>query len=452
MPNRFGRFDDGELVAGRFRILESITEGGMGAVYRAIDGADQRRVALKQCLPELDAADRRRFAREVRAMERITHPHVMPVLHAELDGVHPFFVMPEARCRLDERFDALRVDVEAALAAFEQICDGVIAIHDAGEIHRDLKPLNILLVDDRWVVSDLGLVVFAERDSTVLTRTTALVGTEGYIAPELRGRGRKEPDVRSDVFALGMVLYELITGSDAAYIDDALLPSALRPIVTRAVEPNPGRRTSSVRQLRGDLAAYRSTLHPGFDPLGRAKELAARRTPMAPEDIDALVRAYVHIEDDEGALAVFDELPDAQLASLARYEPPTALRELLRRYEAGLRAVVGRRGFAYAETVASRMDLVRRAAKHRDVSVAALRCHVIAAVDLWRFNAIDSLDEALEVLTDPRLAEDVAAMLLEERERTGRVLLRREYAGFPEAIRRVRAILKAEADANLGAG
>jgi hypothetical protein len=246
-----------------------------------------------------------------------------------------------------------------------------------------------------------------ERDSTVPTRTTTLVGTEGYIAPEHRGRGRKEPDVRSDVFALGMVLYELITGSDASYVDEALLPPALRPIIIGAVESNPKRRTASVRQLRTDVTAYRATLHPDFDPVGRATNLATKHTLLAPDEIDAFVRAYAHVRDDEDAMAIFDELSDPQLAALAESEPPTALREALRRYEAGLRRAVGRRAFEYAETVASRMALIQRATGHRDVNVAAIRCALIAAVDLWRFKALDSLDEMLARLTDPSLAEEV---------------------------------------------
>lgn len=222
MLNAHDRFDEGAVIADRFRILELINEGGMGAVYRAFDEVAQHKVALKLCLPELPPEDRRRFAREVRAMRSISSQYVMPVLHADLEGELAFFVMPEATCRLDERFSVFGQNLDAALAAFDEICTGVSDVHAVGQIHRDIKPKNVLLLRDKWVVSDLGLVVFSERDTTALTRSHDLVGTLAYIAPEVSD-GAEATKV-SDVYALGLVLYQMVTGSTSTLVDDGRVP------------------------------------------------------------------------------------------------------------------------------------------------------------------------------------------------------------------------------------
>ncbi len=440
--NEHGRLFDGQVIASRYRIVEFVAEGGMGVVYRATDLTSGERVALKQCPPEASPEDKRRFAREVRAMSRISHPNVMPVFDAQLEGQVPFFVMPEARCRLDERAAALRQALGDALVVFEAICNGVLAIHAAGQLHRDLKPMNVLLVEDRWVVSDLGLAVFADRDTTVLTRTSTLLGTEGYIAPELRRRDRAEADARVDVYSLGVVLYELVTGNDPAYVDESVLPVGLRTIVERAVAPNPANRYQSVRELQQEVAAYRVALSTDADPIARARSLANHPGQLTVEVVDALVHAFAKC-DPLLARKIFDDLTDDRLAQIAELAPDS-LQALLRHYADGLGEAISETPtyFEYADAVARRMTLVRQAVPRHPAASVALRCLLIAAVDLWRFKALETLIAVLEQTTDGEVAERDAEMLLRERERYARVLERHRPRYLAEPIRRVTAMIE----------
>lgn len=439
MLNAHDRFDDGALIADRFRIVEPISEGGMGAVYRAFDEEAGRRVALKLCLPELPPEDRRRFAREVRAMRSISSPHVMPVLHADLDGEFAFFVMPEATCRLDERFATFGQKVDAALAAFDEICEGVSAVHAAGQIHRDIKPKNVLLLQERWVVSDLGLVVFSERDTTALTRSHDLVGTLAYIAPEVSD-GAEATKV-SDVYALGLVLYQMVTGSTSTLVDDGRVPFALRATLRRATERVPARRMQSVDELQNEVRAVRATLRPEFDPAGRFRAAMSSESRLSANEWAAAIIYYTQTEDDASALKLFDEIHVSQLKHLGAENPQAAL-AMLARYSDALRASVKDRGFEYAETVARRMSIVVKSTTDAHVATEAMRCTLIAAVGLWRFRALDAFDAMLEEITDVRLAEHVAAMLLDERDFAAHALLRHSNLTLPPALRAVRAMLE----------
>lgn len=248
-PGR-SHFADGVLVAGRFRILETIAVGGMGMVYRADDVTLKQRVALKHCASDAPEVDHERFKREVETMAGIDHPNVMKVIHFDLNAVPAFFVMPEANKRLDEVVRELRTSKDELLRVFGEVCSGLQAIHDAGHVHRDIKPHNILRVNDRWVVSDLGLVSAATQSN--LTRTQEFLGTPGYVAPELLF-GKRTPNVRSDIFSLGQVLYEVLAEEAPGFVDTDLLPEWCRAVVGKATQQTPSSRFGSVREMMDAL-------------------------------------------------------------------------------------------------------------------------------------------------------------------------------------------------------
>ena len=290
-----GRFVPGTLVAGRYRIISLLGRGGMGEVYRATDLTLAQPVALK-FLPDSGPDHQRaleRFHNEVRIARQVSHPNVCRVYDVgEADGM-PYISMEyvdgEDLASLLQRIGRLPAD--KALEIARKICAGVAAAHDKGVIHRDLKPANIML-DQRGnvVVMDFGLAAVADQ----LRGAEARSGTPAYMAPEqLRG---EQVTAKSDIYALGMVLYEIFTGKrayEAATMAELIrmqesaqitsmssiaaeIDPAVEKAIRRCLDPDPAKRPASALMVAAAL--------PGGDPLAAA--LAAGETP-SPELVAA---------------------------------------------------------------------------------------------------------------------------------------------------------------------
>ena len=208
------RFPPGTVLAGRYRILAPLGRGGMGDVYRADDLKLDQPVALKflSSLPfGTDSAWLRRYENEVRLARKVTHPNVLRVYDiVETQGevfITMEYVDGEDLASLLRRIGRLTGDKAIEIA--RQLCAGLGAAHDQGVLHRDLKPANIM-IDGRGQVriADFGIAALAAQDEP----SGPVPGTPAYMAPELFEGGR--PSVRSDLYALGMVLYEAATGKE----------------------------------------------------------------------------------------------------------------------------------------------------------------------------------------------------------------------------------------------
>ena len=186
-------------------------------------------------------------------MQKVIHPHVILILHANLGHEPPYFVMPIATGCLGDEIATLKSDETAALLVFRQACLGIQALHAAGAVHRDLKPHNLLRFkhwSNRVVVSDLGLAKLEERDTTALTHTTDKLGTYEYAAPEqFTDGGTRECDARTDIFQLGRLLYHFVTGRSPLAVDLNILPRGLDYIVRKATNQLPENRYQSVGQI-----------------------------------------------------------------------------------------------------------------------------------------------------------------------------------------------------------
>ncbi|MDI1449902.1 serine/threonine-protein kinase [Polyangium sp. 6x1] len=219
----------GRVLAGRYEIRGRLGAGGMGAVYRAHDRELDEDVALKMVLPErLDEPKTlARFRAEVKLARKITHPNVCRVFDLAEDEGLLFLTMELVEgSTLRELVAAGPIEPARALDLLQQVTDGVAAAHEKGIVHRDLKPENVLLRrDDRCVVADFGL---ARGPENGVSTAFGGAGTPAYMSPE---QMRAEPlDVRSDVFTLGIIGFELLTGKSpfAADSSDAVTTSILR--------------------------------------------------------------------------------------------------------------------------------------------------------------------------------------------------------------------------------
>ena len=290
------RFAAGTMLAGRYRIVSLLGRGGMGEVYKAEDLKLKQIVALK-FLPDaltLDSGALARFHNEVRITRQISHPNVCRVYDInDAEGTHFLsmeYIDGEDLSLLLRRIGRLPGDKATEIA--RQICAGLAAAHDGGVLHRDLKPANIM-IDGRGKarVTDFGVAVVAQE----LRGAEAASGTAGYMAPEqLRG---EEVTQRSDIYSLGLVLYELFTGKRVYESNDILelleparadstptSPSShiqnidplVERVILRCLEKDPKKRPASAIQVAAAL--------PGGDPLAAA--LAAGETP-SPEMVAA---------------------------------------------------------------------------------------------------------------------------------------------------------------------
>jgi serine/threonine-protein kinase len=253
-----------DLTAAGLTIESELGEGGMGRVFRARNERLGRDVAVKVLRPE-SAADpdfRARFAREARTLARLEHPGIVAIhdfgTSAAGDG---YLVMQLVTGgSLAERGPLPLAD---ALAVARQLCDAVTYAHGRGVVHRDIKPENVLLGDDgRAKLTDFGIARLVEPPAgeRALTRPSLVLGTPGYLAPEARAGA--PADARGDVFALGALIFYMVTGRDpdgAALAGGALaLPgeaAALGPVLARAMALDPARRTASAAALGVELAA-----------------------------------------------------------------------------------------------------------------------------------------------------------------------------------------------------
>ena len=211
------------VFAGRFKLRQKLGEGGMGEVWVADQAAPvQRRVAIKVVRPGLDSERMlARFDQERQALALMDHPNIAKVLDAgEADG-RPYFVMELIKgVPITEYCDRARLSPRERLALFVPVCEAVQHAHQKGVVHRDLKPSNILvaLYDGRPVpkVIDFGIAKATGArltDRSIYTEVGALIGTLEYMAPEQAELNNLDIDTRADVYALGAILYELLTGS-----------------------------------------------------------------------------------------------------------------------------------------------------------------------------------------------------------------------------------------------
>ena len=286
----------GAVLAGRYEIVKMLGEGGMGAVYQAKDIELDRPVALKLIRPELATHPEilKRFKQELILARKVTHPNVVRIFDLATSGTLKFITMEfvEGQDLKSLIVEGHKFSAEETIDISVQICKALKAAHDAGVVHRDLKPQNIMLdPEGQAKVMDFG--VARSMDTTGFTGTGQLIGTPDYMSPE---QAKGEPvDARSDLFSFGIILYEMLIGETPYHSESTLgtllkrtqeravppikrdsgIPRYLNDVVVRCLEIETELRYQSAQEIADDLQARQaSRTLSGFTRL----RLRARRT------------------------------------------------------------------------------------------------------------------------------------------------------------------------------
>jgi serine/threonine protein kinase/beta-lactam-binding protein with PASTA domain len=304
----------GRLIASRYLVQTLVASGGMASVYRARDSVLEREVALKIIHPHLatDKSFVEKFRREAKMAAKLSHPNLVNVFDQGTDGEITFLVMefvPGITLR-DAMNDFGILDASRTLEIIEPLTAGLAAAHSAGILHRDLKPENIFLDDNGSVkLGDFGLA----RAITQHTETGSVVGTVAYLSPELVTRG--QADARSDIYSLGVMIFEMLTGKQPFEGEQAVqiayqhandripAPSSFKPgipplldeIVLWATARNPKDRPANAKELLPVIKRARSDIDRGLTT--NLEDLAATARVTWGEDFAA----------PDGATEVIDE-------------------------------------------------------------------------------------------------------------------------------------------------
>ncbi|TFD72201.1 Stk1 family PASTA domain-containing Ser/Thr kinase [Cryobacterium sp. Hb1] len=316
----------GRLIDGRYQVRSRIARGGMATVYLATDLRLERRVAIKIMHGHLadDSAFKVRFIQEARSAARLAHPNVVNVFDQGQDADMAYLVMeylPGITLR-DLLKDYGRLTPEQTLDILEAVLSGLAAAHKAGIVHRDVKPENVLLADDgRIKISDFGLARAVNNNTAT---GQALLGTIAYLSPELVTRGIA--DARSDIYALGIMTFEMLTG-EQPYVGEAPMQIAYQH--ANDTVPMPSSKVASVPRELDELVLWATAR----DPEDRPRDARVMLDQL--HDVSALVRdgtqelalqstMVLPASLRTGANAVADAETQVLGAKLASTRPPAA--------------------------------------------------------------------------------------------------------------------------------
>jgi serine/threonine-protein kinase len=334
---------------GPYEILERIGAGGMGEVYRARDTRLQRTVAIKVLPPDLasDARLRSRFDREAKVISALNHPHICTLHDVGSENGVDYLVMEYCEGQtLADRIDRGALPIDQALQLGSEIADALSRAHRAGIVHRDLKPSNVMVTASGVKLLDFGLAKqrtpLVDNHATTslqqpLSEAGTILGTLQYMAPEVIGGA--EADARSDIFALGLVLYEMLTGRRAfigeskAAVMAAILereppplpaatPPALTHLIAKCLSKNPQERWESAHDVAEQLRWLRQNGSPA--PLMRRQRgmwLTAAASALAVAAVAFGVVTMIRRREERPAIRLSIPVPPATASS----SPPSTV-------------------------------------------------------------------------------------------------------------------------------
>lgn len=402
------RYDKGDLIGA----------GGFGQVFEATIPGDNSPYALKQLNPGSDESRQKRFRREVRMQAQLRHQNIVPIVAASLEMDEPRFLMPRARCSLRD-YPAFGTWDEDAQHIFFGVCAGMEHAHNNGVIHRDLKPENILLFEDTHgrlyaAVSDFGLGRFVSRDTTTITQDNISMGSLGYMAPE-QHRDAAHCDVRADIYSLGKILYEMLTGEyPFPDMDFNQLPSGYRYIVQKTVETSCDDRYQSVLELvevlrsvaEGDLTCS----SPSTDIEEAIREVDG--DPTSDEPLRRLANLFLdNVENNEILTNVLPNLPNHVLKALLETQE-RLMDDVLRAYD---QAVSGSLPFSYCDVVADFYKKIFAWTNSESTKIMILKRLPLMAAEHNRWYVGEAFASLVDGLEDVSLILAVRDVMLSSR-------------------------------------
>jgi hypothetical protein len=357
-------------VIGHFRLVRLLGEGGMGSVWQAEQTAPVRRtVALKLIKLGMDTREVvRRFERERQTLAFLNHPNIAQVFEAGATALgRPFFAMEFVAGQPVTTYgDAAGLDVEARLRLFRDVCSAVEHAHQKGVIHRDLKPSNILVADGVVKVIDFGVAKATQGLADPLfTQPAQILGTPAYMSPEQARSAGADVDTRTDVYALGVVLYEILTGAlpiDPARFAGTTL-AGMHQILMETEPPTPSDRVAA-RRVQGRSA--------NPDPRPRS----------APRgELDWVVMKAIRKDREEryaGAAALSEDLRRYLAGEPVAAAPLTLgylFEKFVRRHRSAVVAALVVTGALVAGTVVSAWQAVRAVRAQRETTLTVADMH-----------------------------------------------------------------------------
>lgn len=359
-------FEQGDIIDGKYRVVRMVGEGGMGHVYEGVNTRIGRRVAIKVLTADIAASEemRKRFEREAQVAAKIGSPHICDVLDlGDLPSGEAYLVMEYLEGQtLDSLFEQRdRTSAEELAGLTFQLLDGLAAMHDAGIIHRDMKPANVFVcrslakTGPRDVVKllDFGVSKFqASEGHAHVTQTGAVMGTPLYMSPE-QARGERDIDGRSDIYSVGVIMYRGLTGRlpfEGENFPQLLFKIALEQappvrdivpevdemfasIIERAMAKTPGERFETARAFQSELAAWARThgqsslamqrtvrSNPPGPAADSVRSMPSLKSPKTPRGLDEKSTPTAWGKDKAPSAS---DLPAATDATIADVRPAT---------------------------------------------------------------------------------------------------------------------------------
>jgi serine/threonine protein kinase len=396
----------------RYRFGAKIGSGGFAEVVECTRVEDDAKFAAKRLLSR-DPEQLKRFAREVRMQATLSHPNILPVLARNLDSDPPWVVLPRADCNMRELLKG-KTGGELVWTVI-QAATGLMHAHANGVVHRDLKPENILAFKEnvrgyRICVADFGLGRFIDRDSTEITLVNMGLGTIAYMAPE-QFTDAVNADQRADVFAMGKILYEVLTGAvPYPSIDLQRVPAVYRYIIQKATHLDKSRRYQSMDNFVKDLEIAGDSPDQLTKPAERIKSFIKghrKGAAVSAGDAERVVKIFIeNLDDNSVLLSELPQLPGEILAAMCEH-CPTEVEELIKAYD---EEVAGGISFSYCDTAANffeqlwhlcKSDVVRQIVINRLANMGAdnNRWHVGEVLGRLA-RGLDGSDPALLALRD----------------------------------------------------